>query len=85
MNGQALRQRIKHLEKKRSCIIGPILRAFYRIKVLRPLSFRMLCELEGGTMLSQTFILAVAPMKLIVRFGSLVTLINTIMFIYYIS
>lgn len=37
-----------------------------------------------GTMLSQTFILAVAPMRLIVKFGTLVTLINTIMFVYYI-
>ena len=44
-----------------------------------------LSVLVVGTMLSQTFILAVAPMKLIVRFGALVTLINTIMFIYYIS
>lgn len=43
-----------------------------------------LSVLVVGTMLSQTFILAVAPMKLIVRFGALVTLINTIMFVYYI-
>ena len=43
-----------------------------------------LSVLVVGTILSQSFILAVAPMRLIVGFGALVTLINSLLFAYYI-
>lgn len=42
------------IEQRQCSFIGPILRVFYRTRILRPVVFRLLCITEGGPMLSHT-------------------------------
>lgn len=54
LHAQSWKKKAQRLEKKGRSPFGSLLRNMYRVRGLRPFTFRIICALEGGTIFSRT-------------------------------